>query len=157
MSDRNCWIFTKRDCCRFVICHLVLQRVRMDTNKVSVAFWLSSGFYSATKALSTPLPWITIFVLLEPAFPFLVLTSGRPLAVTTFFVFSRPLCSADRDLGILCTAATALFIAVKGLSTAPKICDCCSQRFYSSFVALLEAILQCCSSAAPFVRVWLEF
>ena len=65
----------------------------MDTDKVLIAFWLSSGFYSATKALSTPLPWIMIFVLLEPAFPFFVPMSGRPLAVTTFLVFSRPLCS----------------------------------------------------------------
>ena len=31
----------------------------------------------------------------------------------------------------------------------------CSQRFYSSFVALLEAILQRCSSAARFVQVYL--
>ena len=34
-----------------------------------------------------------IIVLLEPAFLFFVLTSGRPLPVTTFFVFSKPLCS----------------------------------------------------------------
>ena len=32
-----------------------------------------------------------------------------------------------------------------------KICYCCSQPFYSSFVALLEAILQRCNSAACFV------
>ena len=31
----------------------------------------------------------------------------------------------------------------------------CSQRFYSSFVALLEAILQRCSSAARFIQVYL--
>ena len=31
-----------------------------------------------------------------------------------------------------------------------KICYCCSQPFYSSFVAL-EAILKCCSSTARFV------
>ena len=60
----------------------------MDTNKVQVAFGLSSGFYSATKALSTPLPCTMIIVLLEPAFLFFVLTRGRPLPVTTFFVFS---------------------------------------------------------------------
>ena len=66
----------------------------VDTNKVyKVAFWLSSGFYSAIKALSTPLPCIMIIVLLEPAFLFFVLTSGRPLPVTTFFVFSKPICS----------------------------------------------------------------
>ena len=50
-------------------------------------------FYSATKTLSTPLPCMMIIVLLEPAFLFFVLTSGRPLPVTTFFVFSKPLCS----------------------------------------------------------------
>ena len=32
----------------------------------------------------------------------------------------QPLCSADRDSGIFCTAAKALFIAVKGLSTAAR-------------------------------------
>ena len=61
-----------------------------------------------------------IIVLLKSAFLFFVLTSGRPLRVTTFFVFSKPLCSADRDSGIFCTAAKALFIAVKGLSTAAR-------------------------------------
>ena len=74
-----------------------------------------------------------IIVLLEPAFLFFVLTSGRPLPVTTFFVFSKPLCSADRDSGIFCTAAKALFIAVKGLSTAAKICDCCSPALLQLF------------------------
>ena len=56
---------------------------------------------------------------------FFVLRSGRrPLPVTTFFVFSKPLCShfaatlqplcsADCDSGIFCTAA-------KGLSTAAR-------------------------------------
>ena len=58
--------------------------------------------------------------LLKSVFLFFVLTSGRPLRVTTFFVFSKPLCSADRDSGIFCTAAKALFIAVKGLSTAAR-------------------------------------
>ena len=52
-------------------------------------------------------------------------------------------------------AATALFIAVKGFFTAAEICNCCSQRFYSSFLALLEAILQRCSSAARFIQVYL--
>ena len=60
---------------------------------IKVALWLSSGFYSASKALSTPLPCIMIIVLLKSAFLFFVLTSGRPLRVTTFFVFSKPLCS----------------------------------------------------------------
>ena len=65
--------------------------------KYKLHFRLSGGFYSATKALSTPLPCIMIIVLLEPAFLFFVLTSGRPLPVTTFFVFPKPLCSVDRD------------------------------------------------------------
>ena len=76
--------------------------------------------FTPPKALSTPLPCFVIIVLLKSAFLFFVLTSGRPLPVTTFFVFSKPLCSADRDSGIFCTAATALFIAVKGLSTAAR-------------------------------------
>ena len=66
-------------------------------------------------------------------FFFFVLTSGRPLPVTTFFVFSKPLCGADRDSGIFCTAAKALFIAVKGLSTAAKICGCCSPALLQLF------------------------
>ena len=74
-----------------------------------------------------------IIVLLERAFLFFVLTSDRPLPVTTIFVFSKPLCSADRDSGISCTAAKALFIAVKGLSTAAKICDCCSLALLQLF------------------------
>ena len=40
----------------------MMSRVRVDTNKVSVAIWLSSGFYSANKALSTPLPCVMIIV-----------------------------------------------------------------------------------------------
>ena len=55
-------------------------------------------------------------------FFFFVLTSGRPFntGITTFFVFSKPLCSEDRDSGIFCTAAIALFIPVKGLSTVAR-------------------------------------
>ena len=45
----------------------------------------------------------------------------------------QPLCSADRDSGIFCTAAKALFIAVKGLSTAAQICDCCSAALLQLF------------------------
>ena len=40
----------------------MMSRVRVDTNKVSVAIRLSGGFYSANKALSTPLPCIMIIV-----------------------------------------------------------------------------------------------
>ena len=61
--------------------------------KYQLHFEFPSDFYSATKALSTPLPRIMIIVSLEPTFPFFVLTSGRSLPVTTFFVFSKPLCS----------------------------------------------------------------
>ena len=69
------------------------------------------------------------------SFSFFVLTSGRPLPGITFFVLKfeatlQPLCSADRDSGIFCTAATALFIAVKGLSLQREtaiFCYCCSQ------------------------------
>ena len=64
-------------------------------------------------------------------FFFFVLTSDRPLPVKIFFVFSKPLCSEDRDSGIFCTAAKA--VAVKGLSTAAKICDCCSPALLQLF------------------------
>ena len=111
--------------------------------------------FTPPKALSTSLPCFVVIVLLKSA-----LTSGRTLPGTTFFVLKfeatlQPLCSADRDSEIFCTAATALFIAVKGLSLQRKtaiFCYCCSQPFCSSFVALLEVILQRCSSAARFVR-----
>ena len=51
--------------------------------------------------------------------------SSRPLPIYNnilclFEATLQPLCSADRDWGIFCTAATALFIAVKGLSTAAR-------------------------------------
>ena len=87
--------------------------------------------YSSTKALSTPLPCIMIIVLLKPAFLFFVLTSGRPFntgnnILCLLEATLQPLCSADRDSVIFCAAAKALFIAVKGLSTAAKICDGCS-------------------------------
>ena len=127
--------------CNVCACTLIKYKLHFDPSR---------GFYFATKALSTPLPCIMIIVLLEPAFLFFVLTSGRPFntgnnILCLFEATLQPLCSADRDSGIFCTAAKALFIAVKGLSTAAKICGCC---FYSSFVALLEAILQRCSSTA---------
>ena len=41
----------------------------------------------------------------------------------------------------------------KGFPLQPKFAAAAAQRFCSSFVALLEAILQRCSSAARFVRV----
>ena len=41
----------------------------------------------------------------------------------------------------------------KGFPLQPKFATAAAQRFYSSFVALLQAILQRCSSAARFVRV----
>ena len=45
----------------------------------------------------------------------------------------QPLCSADRVSGIFCTVAKALFIAVKVLSTAAKICGCCSPALLQLF------------------------
>ena len=62
-----------------------------------------------------------IIVLLEPAFLFFVLTSGRPLPVTT---------------------KSAVLSLSKGFPLQPKFAAAAAQRFYSSFVALLEAILQ---------------
>ena len=129
-------------------------------NKVSVAFWLSSGFYSVTKALSTPLPCIMIIVLLEPAFLFFVLTSGRPLPVTTFFVFLKPLCSHFAAQIVIRKFSAPLqkccLSLSKGFPLQPKFATAAAQHFYSSFVALLEAILQRCSSAARFVQIWTQ-
>ena len=132
----------------------------MDTNKVSVAFWLCSGFYSASKALSTPVHCMMIIVLLKSAFLFFVLTSGKPLRVTTFFVFSKPLCSHFAAQIVIPEFSAPLQQRCLWLSKGfplqretTKICYCCSQPFCSSFVALLGVILQRCSSASRFVRV----
>ena len=101
-----------------------------------------------------------IIVLLEPAFLFFVLTSGRPLPVTTFFVFSKPLCSHFAAQIVIREFSAPLQQRCLSLSKGfplqretAKICYCCSQPFCSSFVALLEVILQHCSSAARFVQV----
>ena len=73
--------------------------------------------------------------------PFFVLTSGRSLPETTFFVFSKPLCSHFAAQIVIREFSAPLqkrcFIAVKGLSTASKICGCCS-----------PALLQLCCSAS---------
>ena len=90
---------------------------------------------------------------------FFVLTSGRPLPVTTFFVFSKPLCSHFAAQIVIREFSAPLQKRCLSLSKGfplqretAKICYCCSQPFYSSFVVLLEVILQRCSSAARFVR-----
>ena len=106
-------------------------------------------------ALSTPLPCIMIIVLLEPAFLFFVLTSGRPLPVTTFFVFSKPLCSHFAAQIVIREFSAPLQKGCLSLSMGfPLTADAtaAAQHFYSSFVALPEAILQRYSSAARFVR-----
>ena len=91
-----------------------------------------------------------IIVLLEPAFLFFVLTSGRPnLPVTTFFVFSKPLCSHFAVQTVIREFSAPLqkrcLSLSKGFPLQPKFTAAAAQRFYSSFVALLEAILQRCS------------
>ena len=107
--------------------------------------------------MSTPLPCIVIIVLLEPTFLFFVLTSGRPLPVTTFFVFSKPLCSHFAAQIVIREFSAPLqkrcLSLSKGFPLQPKFAAAAAQRFYCSFVVLLEAILQRCSSAARFVRV----
>ena len=97
-----------------------------------------------------------IIVLLEPAFLFFVLTSGRPLPVTTFFVFSKLLCSYFAVQIVIREFSASLqkrcLLLSKGFPLQPKIATAAAQRFYSTFVALLEAILQRCSGVARFVR-----
>ena len=97
-----------------------------------------------------------IIVLLDPAFLFFVLTSGRPLLVTTFFVFSKPLCSHFAAQIVIREFSAPLqkhcLSLSEGFQLQPKFTAAAAQRFYSSFVALLEAILQRCSSTARFVR-----
>ena len=91
MSDRDCWIFTKRDCCRFVMSRAFLTCTR--GLKVSVAFWLSCGFYTVTVLRPCQLlyyvSWLLHYWSLQ--FVFFVLTSGRPLPVTTFCLFEATL------------------------------------------------------------------
>ena len=90
-------------------------------------------------------------------FLFFVLTSGRPLPVTTFFVFSKPLCSHFAAQIVIREFPAPLqkrcLSLSKGFPLQPKFAAAAAQRFYCSFVVLLEAILQRCSSAARFVRV----
>ena len=70
-------------------------------------------------------------------FFFFVLTNGRPLPVTTFFLFSKPLCSHFAAQIVIREFSSPLqkrcFIAVKGLSTAAKICGYCSPAFLQLF------------------------
>ena len=101
-----------------------------------------------------------IIVLLKSAFLFFVLTSGRPLRVITFFVFSKPFCSHFAAQIVIPEFSAPLQKRCLSLSKGfplqretAKICYCCSQPFYSSFVALLEVILQRCSSAAEALLV----
>ena len=98
-----------------------------------------------------------IIVLLEPAFLFFLLTSGRPLPVTAFFVLSKPLCSHFAAQIVIQEFSAPLqkrcLSLSKGIPLQPKFAAAAPPHFYSSFVALLEAILQRCSSAARFVRV----
>ena len=98
-----------------------------------------------------------IIVLLEPAFLFFVLTSDRPLPVTTFFVFSKPLCSHFAAQIVIREFSAPLqkrcLSLSKGFPVQPKFATAAAQRFYSSFVALLEANLQRCSNPARFIWV----
>ena len=88
---------------------------------------------------------------------FFVLTSGRPLPVTKFSVFSKPLCRHLAAQIVIREFSAPLqkrcLSLSKGFPLQPKFAAAAAQQFYSSFVALLEAILQRCSSAARFVRV----
>ena len=124
---------------------------------MSVAFWLFSGFYSASKAFSTPLPCIMIIVLLKSAFLFFVLTSGRPLPVTTFFVFSKPLCSHFAAQIVIPEFSAPLQKRCLSLSKGfplqretAKICYCCSQPFYSSFFLQQRCLFRTGASESKF-------
>ena len=68
-------------------------------------------------------------------FVFFVLTSGRPLPVTTFFVFSKPLCSHFAVIREFCAPLQQRCLSLsKGFPLqceTAKICYCCSQPFYS--------------------------
>ena len=76
---------------------------------------------------------------------FFVLTSGRPLPVTTFFVFSKPLCSHFAAQIVIREFSAPLqkrcLSLSKGFPLQPKFAAAAAQRFYSSFAAPLEAIL----------------
>ena len=148
-------LFTKRDCCRFVIyvtCFYNLYAL------ILIKYQLHFDFLVVFTLLLRPCqPLYHVSWLLKSAFFFC--TNEWPLPVTTFFVFSKPFWSADRDSGIFCTAATTLFIAVKGLSTATlnsqNLLPLQPQPFYSSFVALLEVILLLQRCSFPTYYIWL--
>ena len=92
------------------------------------------------------------YCIIEVFISFFVLTSGRPPPVTTFFVFSKPLCNhfaaqiVIREFSVpLQQRCLSLSKGFPLLRETAKVCYCCSQPFYNSFVALLEVILQRCS------------
>ena len=84
---------------------------------------------------------------------FFVLTSGRPLPVTSFFVCSKPLCSHFAAQIVIQEFSAPLqkrcLSLSKGFPLQPKFATAAAQRFYSYFVALLEshsaALQQRCS------------
>ena len=111
--------------------------------------WFLLRYYKASCQLLYHVSWLLYCWSLH--FFFFVLTSGRPLPVTTFFVFSKPLCSHFAAQIVIREFSAPLQQCCLSLSKGfplqrktAKICYCCSQPFYSSFVALLEVILQRC-------------
>ena len=101
--------------------------------------------------VKTPLPSIMIIVLLKVAFLFFffVLTSAKAITgnniLCLFEATLQPLCNADRDSGIFCTADKELSTAALNSQNLPLLQPALLQLF-------CEAILQCCNSAARFVQ-----
>ena len=98
-----------------------------------------------------------IIVLLKSAFLFFVLTSGRPLRVTTFFVFSKPLCSHFAAQIVIPEFSAPLqkrcLWQSKGFPLqreTAKICYCCSQPFYSSFFLQQRCLFRTGASESKF-------
>ena len=162
MSDRDCWIFTKRD---WTIADLLYVTCFCNVYAwILIKYQLHFDFLVVFTLLVRPcqllyhVSWLLYNKLKSAFLFFFVLTSGRPLQVTTFFVFSKPLCSHFAAQILIPEFSAPLQKRCLSLSKGfplqrktAKICYCCSQLFYSSFVALLEVILQRCT--ARFVRV----
>ena len=107
------------------------------------------------KVLSTPLPCFMIIVLLKSAFLFFCTNEWWAITSNNILSFSKPLAVQIEIREFSAPLQPRCLSLSKGfplLRETAKICYCCSQPFYSSFIALVEVILKRRSSAACFVR-----
>jgi len=95
MSDRDCWIFTKSETVAdllYVTCFCNVYAWILIKYQLHFDFLVVFTLLLRPCQLLYHVSWLLYCCILHSFF--FVLTSGRrPLPVTTFFVFSKPLCS----------------------------------------------------------------